>query len=164
MTSALIHSAARGYADAVEMLLRAGAKPGLMDMEGKNALDYAESAEFEEVVQMLSACDDGPSTFRGGAEVATELTEFGLTPRMSGGAEAPTPRLLSARGGATPRMTPRVPLAGEVSSRLTPRALKARGRARDDERRQRRQHGEAWVASERLRAQRQVSARDRRAE
>ena len=27
------------------MLLKAGAKPGLMDMEGKNALDYAESAE-----------------------------------------------------------------------------------------------------------------------
>ena len=40
------------YADAVEMLLRAGAKPSLMDMEGKNALDYAESAEFDDVVQV----------------------------------------------------------------------------------------------------------------
>ena len=104
------------------MLLRAGAKPGLMDMEGKNALDYAESAEFDEVVQMLSACDDGPSicsTFRdGGSTEAGLLSQRGIT-GVGGGATAPP---MSQRGGqATPRMTPRVPHAGEVSSRLTPR-------------------------------------------
>ena len=110
------------YADAVELLLKAGAKPNLMDMEGKNALDYAESAEFEDVVAMLAACDNGPSmcsTFRDG-------TEPSLTARAGlstlGGATAaavvPSPRMA---GAMTNRMTPRVPNAGDVSSRLTPR-------------------------------------------
>ena len=104
------------------MLLKAGAKPGLMDMEGKNALDYAESAEFDDVVAMLSACDDGPSicsTFRGTGESSSASAE----PMVSQRGLAP-PGATSARAGGaqTPRMTPRVPLAGEVSSRLTPRA------------------------------------------
>ena len=120
----LIHSAARGYADAVEMLLKAGAKPGLMDMEGKNALDYAESAEFDDVVAMLAACDEGPSvcsTSRDGA-TTEPMSQRGLgaTSGGAGGASARSPQ--SARGGTTARMTPRVPMAGEVSSRLTPRA------------------------------------------
>ena len=124
----LIHSAARGYADAVEMLLRAGAKPGLMDMEGKNALDYAESAEFDDVVTMLSACDDGPSicsTSRDGATEAGLLSQRGTMSQrgiMGAAGAAQAPPMSQRGGGATPRMTPRVPLAGEVSSRLTPRA------------------------------------------
>jgi hypothetical protein len=125
----LIHSAARGYADAVEMLLKAGAKPGLMDMEGKNALDYAESAEFDDVVAMLSACDDGPSicsTFRGGVDGGTENSMMPGSSPIGGPASYRGD--ISNRGAAsqtTPRgstrMTPRVPLAGDVSSRLTPR-------------------------------------------
>ena len=108
------------------MLLRAGAKPSLMDMEGKNALDYAESAEFDDVVAMLAACDDGPSicsTFRDGTEPSLTLRAGSSALPGAAGAAPPTNR------GAplSQRMTPRVPNAGEVSSRLTPRRPNSNG-------------------------------------
>jgi ankyrin repeat protein len=39
---------------AVEMLLDAGAKPEMMDQEGKNAFDYAESSEYDDIVRLLA--------------------------------------------------------------------------------------------------------------
>lgn len=108
------------------MLLRAGAKPSLMDMEGKNALDYAESAEFDDVVAMLAACDDGPSicsTFRDGTEPS--LSQRAGTARLGGGGAQPASPAPQKAGAMSQRMTPRIPNAGEVSLRLTtPRAPK----------------------------------------
>ena len=75
---------ARGFVDAVRLLLGAGAKLDLADLEGKTAVDYAQSAGLYDVLDALQAGS------------ATEL-EF----------MAPTPR-----GGG--RMTPRVPHAGDV--------------------------------------------------
>ena len=119
------------------MLLRFGAVPGTMDQEGKNALDYAQSAEFEEVVKMLSAADTTPSICAShramGGDSAPPMSQRGLPP----GAQQEnymstdpwdTGGPMSARAGG--RMTPRVPLAGAVSGQggLAPRAPHNGGR------------------------------------
>ena len=50
----LIHAAARGDYLSVKLLLEAGATPTKEDVEGKSAIDYADSAGFDDVVQVLS--------------------------------------------------------------------------------------------------------------
>ncbi len=85
---------------------RAGAKPELCDQEGKTALDYAESAEFDDIVEVLA----GVAPARPAA-----------SPMHAG--YAPSPRGRGGGDGLTPRMTPRVPHAG--NTRMTPRTPRA---------------------------------------
>ena len=98
----LIHAAARGRLDTVRMLLQAGARPLLVDSEGKTALDYAESAQFPDIV--------------------AELRESArLHPQTAAAANGNSNTLFSADGSPmTPRMTPRVPNSAEVA-KMTPR-------------------------------------------
>jgi hypothetical protein len=96
----LIHAAARGRLDTVQMLLQAGARVLLTDSEGKTAIDYAESAQFPDVVAEL----------RDAAKLMPQ--------------PPPLPSLHSpfGDGATTPRLTPRVPGSGDVRSAvLTPR-------------------------------------------
>ena len=46
-------SAREGSESKVRRLLRAGAKSDLTDMEGKTAIEYADAAGFDEVVEEL---------------------------------------------------------------------------------------------------------------
>ena len=50
----LIHAAARGDFLSVKLLLEAGAAPTKEDVEGKSAIDYADSAGFDDVVGVLT--------------------------------------------------------------------------------------------------------------
>ena len=82
------------------MLLQAGARPLLTDLEGKTAIDYAESAQFPDVIGEL----------RDAAK---------LMPQPA----SPMPSMASPFRDApvTPRMTPRVPGSQEVRAVMTPR-------------------------------------------
>ena len=77
-------------------------RPLLTDSEGKTAIDYAESAAFPEVVSELRD--------------AAKLAPVAATPR---GPSSPSP---FGEVPVTPRLTPRVPGAGDIASgRMTPR-------------------------------------------
>ena len=97
----LIHAAARGRLDTCQLLLQAGARPLLTDQEGKTAIDYAESAQFQDVVDELR-------------HAAKLMPQTQMTPRAS----MPSP---FKDVPSTPRMTPRVPGSSDVKNMITPR-------------------------------------------
>jgi ankyrin repeat protein len=99
----LIHAAARGRLDTCQMLLQAGARPLVADLEGKTAIDYAESAQFPDVVSEL----------RDAAKLMPQPV-------------SPMPSMQSPFSDVpnTPRLTPRVPGKPDVNraaAMLTPR-------------------------------------------
>jgi len=100
----LIHAAARGRLETVHLLLQAGARPLLVDSEGKTALDYAESANFPDIVaELRDAAKLMPQSHPSTPNL--NLANFSLD-------GSPT----------TPRMTPRVPNSLEVNKAvMTPR-------------------------------------------
>lgn len=109
----LIHAAARGLVTPVRLLLEAGAKLDMTDAEGKSAMDYAESAGHHGVVALLQQHD---VTYNGGC--MTQRGDGSLTMRaMTGGSSTSAP----------PRMTPRVPTAGDTAAKMeqitTPRGI-----------------------------------------
>ena len=52
--TALLKATRQGHARAVELLLEAGATATKEDVEGKSAIDYADSAGFDDVVAVLA--------------------------------------------------------------------------------------------------------------
>jgi len=101
----LIHAAARGRLETVQLLLQHGARPLLVDSEGKTALDYAESAQFPDIVSELRD--------------AAKLMPQSLPPSPN-----PIQSMSFTADGSptTPRMTPRVPHSNDVRNGiLTPR-------------------------------------------
>lgn len=101
----LIHAAARGRLETVQLLLQHGARPLLVDSEGKTALDYAESAQFPDIVMEL----------RDAAKLMPQSLPNSPNPVNS--------MSFSADGSpTTPRMTPRVPHSNDVRNVvMTPR-------------------------------------------
>jgi len=52
--TALHYAVRHGYADRVEMLLKRGARPDVVDSTGYTALDYARMSGYEDMARMLS--------------------------------------------------------------------------------------------------------------
>ena len=115
----LIHAAARGRYNAVEMLLQAGARPLMVDSEGKTAIDYAESAQFPEIVYDLrEAAQIEPRALLSPERASMSMSSpydagAPMTPRVPNQIEVKmTPRAPS--GGLTPRRP--APISSEQSS------------------------------------------------
>jgi len=127
----LIHAAARGDFLSVRLLLEAGATATKEDVEGKSAIDYADSAGFDDVVAILAdyasrdpntagmlqssagamterlqQVAEGNGTARNGT-TAREYTD--RTYRDNITARMPSVAPISQRGGHTARLTPRMP-------------------------------------------------------
>ena len=135
----LIHAAARGDFLSVKLLLEAGAAPTKEDVEGKSAIDYADSAGFDDVVhvlteyaekdpncagqlqssagavtQRIAEAEGGNGTVRGAAssrEYSLCATDRNrqMSDRAYAPAYAPESQRGTARGGNTARLTPRMP-------------------------------------------------------
>ena len=120
----LIHAAARGDLLAVKMLLEAGATATKEDVEGKSAIDYADSAGFDDVVSVLAEyAEKDPNSAGMLQSSAGAVTQRILETENGGGGGQ-----LSARGGATergggitPRMAEITTARGSTTARLTPR-------------------------------------------
>ena len=127
--SPLIHASARGDSFGVCALLEYGARADILDVEGKTALHYAECNGFHAIVEELAQAElsHGPAD-RSNEEAAMEkMTTSVMTPRIAAATQRNsshgdvTQRL---DGGATQRMTPRVPVLSQPDANLsmTPRA------------------------------------------
>jgi hypothetical protein len=57
--TALMTAAVLGHSEAVRELLAAGAHPGLRDIQGKTALDWAESTRRADIVRLLRSAQQG---------------------------------------------------------------------------------------------------------
>jgi len=135
----LIHAAARGDYLSVKMILEAGATPTKEDVEGKSAIDYADSAGFDDVVQVLAEyADKDPNcagmlqSSAGAVTQRLQEAETGCTTNRQASAReysmCATERQKSADGACTgARITPRTSDAGSTArggvtgTRLTPR-------------------------------------------
>ena len=109
----LIHAAARGRLETAQLLLQHGARPLLVDSEGKTAIDYAESAQFPEIVAELR---DAAKLFPTATSPTAHMPSLGLTGFSADGSPM-TPRVPNSNDVA--RMTPRVPASrgGDMTAR-----------------------------------------------
>ena len=118
----LIHAAARGRLDTVQMLLQAGARPLVADSEGKTAIDYAESAQFPDVVADLrDAAKLMPQPVSPMPSMQSPFADVPNTPRL-------TPRVPGMREVQQTMLTPRVP-SSYSGGDLTARRLAAEAAA-----------------------------------
>jgi len=98
----LIHAAARGDFLSVRLLLEAGATATKEDVEGKSAIDYADSAGFDDVVAILADYASRDPNTAG----MLQSSAGAMTERLAQVDEAASP---TARGVGTARLTPRMP-------------------------------------------------------
>jgi len=138
----LIHAAARGDFLAVKMLLEAGATATKEDVEGKSAIDYADSAGFDDVVGVIAEyAEKDPNSAGKLQSSAGAVTQRLLEAENENGQS--TNRQASAREysmcaternkqksqrdyssnvpGLTPRVAGVTTARGSSSTRLTPR-------------------------------------------
>ena len=117
----LIHAAARGDFLSVKMLLEAGATATKEDVEGKSAVDYADSAGFDDVVACLAEYAEKDPNSAGQLQSSAGAT----TQRIMEAENGEPTGSMSARGGLTSArgssqngiLTPRVPQNVPTSNR-----------------------------------------------